>query len=167
MVESALPRGITTSWTSNRCNAVPYTLLFNIDWGFFYLKILPILVDFRLLLLSFLSPVTSRITNPAKPSGHVAFHSLAIFWTNNVSIAARASHVFARCNRLKGLMAINDYKLKTKNQLILTHQRPAPNPPLWVYIDKATIDFHVLLPRLRKQPRDNFYLKFLNLALRS
>ena len=79
---------------------------------------LPILVDFRLLLLSFLSPVTSHITITAKPSGHVAFHSLAIFWANNVSIAARASHVFAQCNRLKGLMTINDYKLKTKDQLI-------------------------------------------------
>ena len=72
------------------------------------------LADFRLLLLSFLSPVTSRITITAKPSGHVAFHSLAIFWANNVSIAARASHVFAQCNRLKGLMTINDYKLKLK-----------------------------------------------------
>jgi len=76
------------------------------------------LVHFWLVLLSFLSPVTSHITITAKPSGHVAFHSLAIFWANNVSIAARASHVFAQCNRLKGLMTINDYKLKTKDQLI-------------------------------------------------
>ena len=60
------------------------------------------LVDFELVFLSFLLPVTSGITIAAKPSGHVSFHSLAVFWLNDVSIAARASHVFAQCNRLKG-----------------------------------------------------------------
>jgi hypothetical protein len=74
------------------------------------------LVHFWLVLLSFLSPVTSRIAIAAKPSGHVPFHCLAVFWPNDVSIAARASHVFAQYTRLNGLMSINDYNLKTEDQ---------------------------------------------------
>lgn len=89
------------------------------------------LVDFCLLLLSFLSPITLRITIAAKPSGHVPFHSLAVFWSNNVSIAARATHVFAQCNRLKGLMTINNYELKTEGQRFSIKHK-VQKPPLWV-----------------------------------
>jgi hypothetical protein len=69
------------------------------------------------LIYSFLPPITSRITNTAKPSSHVSFHGLAKFWVENLSIAAWASHVLGQRNS-KTLITINNYKLKTGGPIV-------------------------------------------------
>jgi len=84
--------------------------------------------------LGFLFPVTSRITIAAKSSGHVAFHSLAVFWTDNFSIAARAPHVFAQCNRLEDLTTIKVVNGKLMGQKF--NIKGEVQNPLWFTIDK-------------------------------
>jgi len=69
------------------------------------------------LIFSVLHTITSRITNTAKPSSHVTFHSLAKFWADNLSIATWASHVLGQRNS-KTLITINNYKLKTGGPIV-------------------------------------------------
>jgi hypothetical protein len=69
------------------------------------------------LVFNLLFPITSCITITAKPSGHVPFHGLTIFWHYSLSVAASTSHKFVQCNR-KILMPINNYKLKSDETIL-------------------------------------------------
>jgi hypothetical protein len=69
------------------------------------------------LVFNLLFPITSCITITAKPSGHVPFHGLTIFWHDSLFVAASTSHKFVQCNR-KILMPINNYKLKSDEPIL-------------------------------------------------